>query len=585
MDLTISLAAIITSISAFSGILGYLLMRAKFLHELNITKKKEEELARRVYETAILKEIGDRIGYSLDAVKIIEIISGSLGKLLPYSTVSHMIFDKANAKIIFICDVAESVSRNFIKDVRSKMLTAVSEMTQKSLQDSEIDESIRGSIIDDQSKEPIRSFCNLPIIISGTLAGIINVSSTQKDLYRDENTEVLYRIAQQASEAVSKLQEVLENEKSRLSQAVESLSDGLLMIDTSYHLVLVNKKLSQLLGILPNPSLFDIANALSGKFDLRTAVEETYTTEDSLPTVEIAVKNKVLQVQILKVIDKKRHKPAGVVVLFRDITDAKSLENLREDFTSMIVHELRAPLTNIKSTTGLLKEDSSKMQSDQIQSYLSTIDASSQAMLELVNDLLDVAKIESGKFDVICESGDLGEAIIERVESFKPLASAKNLNLSVQVEEGLPKAYFDKIRIKQVLNNLFSNAIKYTEKGEVRIKAASEIVDGKAVDIIVSIADTGIGIDPEEGEKLFSRFGQLERGRKIAAVKGSGLGLFIIKGIIEASGGKVWFESPGEGMGSTFYVTLPFAESVLDQKVDGDRLGSVGFSTQKVVHG
>lgn len=584
MDLTISLAAIITSISAFSGILGYLLMRAKFLHELNITKKKEEELARRVYETAILKEIGDRIGYSLDAVKIIEIISGSLGKLLPYSTVSHMIFDKANAKIIFTCDVNDSVSRNFIKDVRSQMLTAVSEMTQKSLQDSEIDESIRGSIIDDQSKEQVASFCNLPIIISGTLAGIINVSSTQKDLYRDENTEVLYRIAQQASEAVSKLQEILENEKSRLSQAVESLSDGLLMIDTSYHLVLVNKKLSQLLGILPNPSLFDIANALSGKFDLRTAVEETYTTEDSLPTVEIAVKNKVLQVQILKVIDKKRHKPAGVVVLFRDITDAKSLENLREDFTSMIVHELRAPLTNIKSTTGLLKEDSSKMQSDQIQSYLSTIDASSQAMLELVNDLLDVAKIESGKFDVICESGDLGEAIIERVESFKPLASAKNLNLSVQVEEGLPKAYFDKIRIKQVLNNLFSNAIKYTEKGEIKVKAASQIIDGEAIDIIVSVADTGIGIDPEEGEKLFSKFGQLERGRKIAAVKGSGLGLFIIKGIIEASGGKAWFESPGEGMGSTFYVTLPFAESISSQKGEVSQ-SSVGFSTQKIAHG
>jgi len=584
MDLTIGLAAIITTVSAISGVLGYLLMRAKFIHELALSNKKEEELARRAYETAILKEIGDRIGYSLDAVKIIEIISNSLGKLLPYSTVSHMIFDKLKDKINFTYVVNESVSRNFINDVKNKMLLAASEMVQKSLLESEIDESIEGSILDDQSNETVRSFCNLPIIISGTLAGIINVASTQKDLYRDENTEVLYRIAQQASEAVSKLQEVLENEKSRLSQAVESLSDGLLMVDTNYHLVLVNKKLSQLLGILPNPSLFDVANALSGKFDLRSAVEEAYTTDENLPNAEITIKDKTLQVVTLKVIDKKRSKPVGVVVLFRDITDAKSLEKLRQDFTSMIVHELRTPLTHIKSTTQLLREDCPKMQKDQLFGHLLTIDSSSQAMLELIGDLLDVAKIESGKFDVICESGDLGEVIVERIESFRSQAQAKNLNLSVQIEEGLPKAYFDKIRIKQVLNNLLSNAIKYTQTGEIRVKAIPEITGGKR-DILVSVADTGIGIDPEEGEKLFSTFEQLERGRKISAVKGSGLGLYIVKGIVEASGGRVWFESAGAGLGSTFYFTLPLAEVVSAKGTEGDMSDSTSFSTQKIAHG
>jgi signal transduction histidine kinase len=584
MDLTIGLAAIVTTVSALSGVLGYFLMRAKFMRELALSKKKEEELARRAYETAILKEIGDRIGYSLDAVKIIEIISNSLGKLLPYSTVSHMIFDKLKDKINFTCVVNEPVSRNFINDVKNKMLLAASEMAQKPFLESEIDESIEGSILDDRSKETVQSYCNLPIIISGILAGIINVASTQKDLYKDENTEVLYRIAQQASEAVSKLQEVLENEKSRLSQAVESLSDGLLMADTSYHLVLVNKKLSQLLGILPNPSLFDIANALSGKFDLRSAVEEAYTTESNLPVSEITVKDKTLQVVALKVIDKKRRKPVGVVVLFRDITDAKSLEKLRQDFTSMIVHELRTPLTHIKSTTQLLREDYPKMQEDQLLSHLLTIDSSSQAMLELVGDLLDVAKIESGKFDVICESGDVGEAIVERIESFKSQAQAKNLNLSVQIEDNLPKVYFDKIRIKQVLNNLLSNAIKYTQIGEIKVRAASENINGRSKDIVVSIADTGIGIDPEEGQKLFSTFEQLERGRKISAVKGSGLGLYIVKGIVEASGGKVWFESPGAGMGSTFYFTLPLAEAVSEKGVE-DGMPATSFSTQKIAHG
>src|SRR3989344_7251462 len=139
MDPTISLALVMI-IGTVAGILGYFFERQKFNEELARRKQREEELARRVYETIILKEIGDRIGYSLNAAKIVEIISGSLGKLLPYSTVSYIVWNEQEDKINFSCRISETVSQAFVEDVKVKMLAALSQMTQKQFNRSDLDE-------------------------------------------------------------------------------------------------------------------------------------------------------------------------------------------------------------------------------------------------------------------------------------------------------------------------------------------------------------------------------------------------------------------------------------------------------------
>lgn len=571
MDLTLSLAAI-TIIGTLAGIAGYFLMLAKYKKELAEGVSREQELSSRVYETAVLKEIGERIGYSLDAAKIIEIISGSLGQLLAYSTVSYIILSENDDKLTFVCNVRESVSRNFIADIKRKMLLALSEMLQEAKLDSSLDERISGAILDDQAHYPVRSFFNLPIVISGKLAGIINVASKDAGRYLGNDTLVLYRIANQASFAVSRLQEVLESEKGKLVQSVESLSDGVLMVDTKYQLILANKKLRELLATVDKPKILDIVSALSGSFDLRLKMEEALAGDNPLPGFEVVIGEKVLQVYVSSVRDQKSKKSLGVVVLFHDITDAKSLERLRQDFMAMMVHELRAPLTSIKSTVEMIKSESFVNPSDLSRS-LSVIDSTSQTMLELVNDLLDVAKVEVGKFDVICAEGDISEVIRDRVESFGAQLAAKNLKVSVLVDENLPRAWFDKVRIKQVLNNLLSNALKYTDHGEIKAKAAVEAVNGVPIDILVSVADTGIGIEESQIAKLFSKFGQLESGRANAGLKSSGLGLFIAKKIVETSGGKIWVESAGLGAGSTFYFTVPLAKVQSEIK---------SFTTQKV---
>jgi len=554
------------ALSAFIFGAGFILVRQKYTGEVAASKQREEEFKRKMYEAEVLKEIGDRIGYSLDAAKIVEIISGSLGKLLPHSAICHMLFDEKEDKVNFSCSVNEPVSPLFIKDVREKMIISSKEILQKPIMESEISESIAGAVLDEKLQGFVRSYFNLPIVISGKLVGMINVSSTRADLYDHANTEFLFTIAKNAASAVSKLQEVLENEKNKLLQAVDSLSEGVIMVDTKYKLVLVNRKLKQLLALMDSPALFDIVNALSGTLDLRSLVDEAIAQDDDLPPREIEVRDKVLQVLASKVIDKKSQKEIGVVVLFHDITDAKSLEKLRNDFTSMMVHELRAPLTSIKSTIELLQEGIYKKTATDLDKQLSSVQSTAQTMLEVVNDLLDVAKMEAGKFDVISEAGDLKDAIRDRAEAFKSLAAAKNLKITVEIAENLPKAYFDKVRIKQVLNNLLSNAVKFSNSGEIKIKASRQQDKNAPMDIVVSVGDSGMGIEPDEGDKLFSRFGQLVRGSRSLAAKGSGLGLYIAKGIVEAMGGSIWYESEGAGYGSTFYFTVPAADSVPDYR-------------------
>jgi len=545
--------------AAVSALFYTLISTRKIKDQFKQKEKREEELKRKVYETEVLREIGERIGYSLNGAKVVEIISGSIGDLLPYSTICYMIFNKGD-KINFACRVHEPIGPRFIGEVRNKMLTHAGEIMKRPVVNSDIDESISGDVLDDTSEESVRSYFNLPIFISEKLVGMINVSSKVENLYSEENTSVLFRIARHASIAATKLSELLENEKGRLSQAVQSLSDGVLMVDVDFHLVLVNRKLSQLLGLVTTPKLFDVVNALSGHLDLRSLMEEATSTHGDLNVREIVVKDKVLQVLASQVMDKDGDKALGVVVLFHDVTDLKSLEKLKADFTSMMVHELRAPLTSIKSTVDLLKKDFGNLKEEDSKKFLQTIEGTSQSMLEVVNDLLDVAKMESGKFDVVCEEGRVEENIIESVENFKAMGEAKNIKISAEINEKLPEGYFDKVRIKQVFNNLISNAIKFTQKGEIMVRAEVEREDGKERNIIVSVSDTGIGIDPEEGSKLFSRFGQLVRSRRTAALKGSGLGLYIAKGIVEAWDGTIWYKSDGAGMGSTFFFTIPVAE-------------------------
>jgi len=174
-------------------------------------------------------------------------------------------------------------------------------------------------------------------------------------------------------------------------------------------------------------------------------------------------------------------------------------------------------------------------------------------MLELVNELLDVAKIEAGKFQIVKKEDNLASLVSDTVAMIKPLADQKHLQIINSTDSNLPAVTFDRRRIGQVLNNLLSNAIKYTEVGQIELSAKAD-----SGQVQVSVKDSGEGIPQEDLPKLFSKFEQLGKG-KTGEKGGTGLGLVVTKGIIEAHGGKIWAESEGQGKGTMFSFTLPLS--------------------------
>ncbi len=513
------------------------------------------ELQQKVYQSQVLKEINERIGYSLDTNKIVEIITSSLGNLLAYDTVSYMVLGEDN-KVAFKCHVENSVTHNFIDEVKQKMLSSFSVILNTEIKPSSIDESVTGNILDDSLNVKVESYFNLPVVISEKLVGLINVASNERGFYGEEQASILYTITNQASTAVSKLQSVLDSEKGKLSAIIYSLTNGVVMVGLDNQVIVSNPVLKEIFGFdkTKNVTMFDLVDSLAGKVDIRTKIEQSLAQDKPIFIPEVYLKDKALELTISPVKDSKGEK-IGASVVFHDVTTMKSLEKLRQEFTAMMVHELRAPLTAVRwSSESLIKNLSAaqpNVEPGKIKDTVITIETASNNMLELVNDLLDVAKIESGKFDLNVQDYDLVEIIQDQAKVFRPQAEVKHLSISVTAP---PKFVlkFDRVRITQVLGNLISNAIKYTDAGEIGVNLS---IDAQAKLATVSLKDSGIGVAREDLNQLFSKFKQLSSGDR--SRKGTGLGLVVSKGIVEAHGGKIWAESQGENLGSTFYFSLP----------------------------
>lgn len=534
-------------------IAGYLVASMRERKILRSEAAQSLELQQKVYQAQVLKEINERIGYSLDTNKIVDIIISSLGNLLDYDTVSYMVVEESG--VVFKCHVENSVNHGFIEEVKEKMFESYSAILDEEVRPQKIDESVTGNILDDSLRVKVRSFFNLPVVISGKLVGLINVASTEAGRYGENQASILYTIINQAATAVSKLQNVLESEKGKLAAIIYSLTDGVIMVNNDNQLLVYNPMVREFFNVPKDRALttYDIVDGLAGKVDLRTKIEQALKEDKSITLPEVYLKDKALEITVSPVKDNAGAK-IGASVLFHDITTEKSLEKLRQEFIAMMVHELRAPLTAVRwSSESLIKNlaQAQGVDPNKVKDTAVTIETASNNMLELVNDLLDVAKIEAGKFELNVQEYDLTEIINSQVQIFKPQAELKHLALNVIAP---PKFLIklDKVRVSQVLGNLLSNAVKYSDSGQIDVSLQ---VDEKNNQAVVAVKDSGVGIPPEDLNMLFSKFKQLKSSDRTR--KGTGLGLVVSKGIVESHGGKIWAESAGENLGGTFYFSLP----------------------------
>lgn len=233
---------------------------------------------------------------------------------------------------------------------------------------------------------------------------------------------------------------------------------------------------------------------------------------------------------------------------------AEELENingLQADFVAMIAHDLRSPLTNVTAAASMISNGMLGPVSEEQIHWLAKIETSSRNMVSLINDFLDISKIEAGRLDLVKEKIDLYQLVRASMENFIPLARAKEIALVSRIEPALPRLSADPRRLDQVLGNLLSNAIKFTPEGrEIEVGAR-----GSENEIRMWVRDDGVGISDDEIGGLFDKYRQTKSG-KTSPAKGTGLGLVICKMIVEAHGGKIWVESR-PGRGTTFTLSIP----------------------------
>ncbi len=366
---------------------------------------------------------------------------------------------------------------------------------------------------------------------------------------------------------------------------VESMADGIVMTDMDYRVLVANPNARAVIGINDKKdiTIFDFIDNLEGKFDIRGRLEEAVKLNKIFESEEVLIRDKYYRIFVFPVHTQLNGEKeiVGGVVIFHDITSERAIEQLREQFTSMIVHELRSPISGIHKISELLKSGKEKISKKDYNEYISLINSDSSSMLLLINDILDISKLEAGKFDIIKESKDIKKIINNRIDFFEPECKDAKLELKVKYDDNLPSTVsIDENGIKQVLNNIISNAIKFTKiNGSIEIfalnhkkgnnineefrKLSRNILIPFPEDkfknandsIVVAVSDTGTGIGQGDMKELFNKFKQLGN-RSETAVKGTGLGLAIAKGIVEQHGGKIGAESEF-GVGSMFYFVLP----------------------------
>lgn len=243
----------------------------------------------------------------------------------------------------------------------------------------------------------------------------------------------------------------------------------------------------------------------------------------------------------------------------QNVQRLQELEQLKSDFLSVVSHELRTPLTSIKASTILLLSQPPEELSATQSTLIKNVERNTDRLNSLVNDLLDMAKLQNGRLKLSLHSVNFSEVLQDVVATIRPLTDRKNQTLLVEIPPKLATVSGDRRRLEQVVTNLLSNANRYTQNGgTIKLEAREE-----SQNIVVCVSDNGPGIAEKEQEKIFERFYRAHntQGSKI----GTGLGLSIARSLVELHGGRIWVEStPGEG--SAFYFNLPVTVPITSTK-------------------
>lgn len=366
--------------------------------------------------------------------------------------------------------------------------------------------------------------------------------------------EDILKDGRQNEEVAWKRYEKVLVEKRETEAVIRSIAEGLVVIDSHGKVIMMNPAAEKLLGItsqeksgkalmegLKDEQLVSLVKAVPGKAD----------KEIELISQQAETK-KVLRASTA-VVENENGQTVGMVSVLSDITKQKELDRLKSDFILHASHELRTPLVAIdKSISLLLAKEAGELSSAQ-REFLSIAERNLKRLSALINDLLDLSKLEQDKLRLEKIKTPIEKVISDSMDAVRLWAESKGISLKRTIEDGLPEIQIDPLRVGQVFVNLLGNAIKFTPEGGTVSVEAKLSAGGDT--LVLSVEDTGVGISPENLPRVFDKFYQV--GERVSTdISGTGIGLSIAKEIVELHGGAMWAESE-HGKGAKFLFTLP----------------------------
>lgn len=507
-------------------------------------------------EVLSLYEVSKAIGSIMELDQLLELILKLSCDTLGASGGSIMLFDHITGELTVEAAVGDR------KDVVLSKKLNLGERIAGFVGKSREPVSIHGSIKQDprfsgleEYDSGIKSGISVPLLIKGKLLGIINLQRRDSDLkFSQRDIDLLSIFAAQAGVAIENayLFEDLRQEKENLEVVFEDMEDGVIITDHELNIGMINKAAGKLFNLAQGDSLKKNFAALIS--DFKPSIPWEKIREEKQPALSFELfrstgKSLYISVIMTRIVDQKNTLERQIMIV-RDITSEKKEEILKKNFLSLVSHKLRTPLVTIIGYIPILLKKFEKTDAT-TKNMLTVIKKEGESLSCLVDKLLRYTLLEAESSELRTEKLDLNSAFNMSLKALKPMIDSNQVK--VALDSALPEVSADKMKIQEVVENLIENAIKFNNKKDKAISISARETGNGFVQI--DVADNGPGIPSEEHDNVFLRFYQIEE-YFTGQVEGVGLGLSLVKQIVESHGGRIWVESK-LGEGSRFCFTLP----------------------------
>ncbi|MDE2588936.1 MAG: HAMP domain-containing protein [Patescibacteria group bacterium] len=386
-------------------------------------------------------------------------------------------------------------------------------------------------------------------------------SKTLELVEKVKDLEDAKKVTNNTLEKLKKEKDLAEKGQAKDDAILQSIGDGVIATDETGNVLFVNKVAEFILGIDSATSIgkhiFDLYTLYDEKDNKIANEKSPWTITSKTEEKEGGVfhymrpENIKIAIEIICTPIKQKNKIIGYIEIVRDISKEKEIDRMKTEFISLASHQLRTPLSAIKWFSELMLNGDAGELTDEQKKFAINISESTDRTIDLVNSLLNISRIESGRILIDPKPTDLSELIKSILTELQPMIEDKRQKLLVSTNKDLPLINVDPKLIRQVYINLLTNAIKYTpEGGEISI-----FISQNGETVTSQVSDNGFGIPKMEQYKIFEKFFRAANAVRIET-EGNGLGLYLVKSIIESSNGKIWFISE-EGKGTSFFFTLP----------------------------